>query len=532
LYKALLVDDDPVILNGLQNLIGWDTLGIEIAGTALNGADALQMMETKFIHILCTDIKMPEMDGIELVRRAKQRFSDVKIVILSGFDEFGYVREAAKYGVEDYLLKPVNRDEISATLLHTVDRLNQDRTRYRQKRTETNILKENVLLRWVTGGIRSGELENKLDFLGLKANEGFYLAAVIVDLNEKDGGEDEFFGYPELKTLAITSICRDLIPEDEAYIFTNLTGDAVLLFHAPEPGETYDRAIERLEECGRNIRRYLNRSVFITVGSAEADQDDVPESYANAYSLQEYRMIASAGAVMEYRREKERADKQGGTISLFPFKTDRIKTHIWERDLTGVLRHIDNVFGQLRNCPALTPVLVRSVTTQIVFAVIETVGELRGSGRVPIRADAVLKEVFQLQSIKAMADWVKRVAEDMLAPYCSSRAGYSPVVDKCVQKILGDYGQELSLKSLAAEYNMNPAYLGQRFKSETGAGFSAYLNNVRIAASQRLLTESGLHIDQIAAKTGYATVSYFLFAFKKLTGMSPTEYRRRNRQIR
>lgn len=158
MYKALVVDDEPIILKGFDNLISWEEFGIEIAAKAENGKAALQIARKEKIDLLITDIRMPEMSGLELLKTIRREGKNIKVIILSGYDDFQYVKEASKYGIENYLLKPIEENELEETLLHLTEKLENEQKQQNRLQESYQLLRSNILYRWITGTIGEEEL--------------------------------------------------------------------------------------------------------------------------------------------------------------------------------------------------------------------------------------------------------------------------------------------------------------------------------------------------------------------------------------
>ncbi|QJD86270.1 response regulator [Cohnella herbarum] len=179
MYKVLIVDDELFILNGLPHVINWEEHGTEIVARARNGLEALEIMQNHDIHILVTDIMMPAMDGLELIKQIRDRGWNVKIIILSSHDDFKFVKEASKSGIENYLLKPIEEDELSNTILNTVEKLENEANATVQNHDNLNIVRENILYRWVTRNIGYDELENRAEFLQIDLSRESYMVGIV-----------------------------------------------------------------------------------------------------------------------------------------------------------------------------------------------------------------------------------------------------------------------------------------------------------------------------------------------------------------
>ena len=164
MYRVIIADDEPVIRRGLRETIEWDALGLEVAGEAADGAEALKLVREIRPEILITDIRMPEMDGIQLIREVRELDMNVKITILSGYSDYDYLKAAIRLGVDNYLLKPIDNDELIANLRNTVSEIEKEAAANLQIRQGTNLLRSNTLRRLVAGYISQEELREKAEF--------------------------------------------------------------------------------------------------------------------------------------------------------------------------------------------------------------------------------------------------------------------------------------------------------------------------------------------------------------------------------
>ena len=178
MYRVIIVDDEPVIRRGLRETIEWDALGLEVAGEAADGAEALKLIREIRPEILITDIRMPEMDGIELIREVKKLELNIKITILSGYSDYDYLKAAIRLGVDNYLLKPIDNDELISNLKNAVSEIEKEAAISLQIRQGTVLLRSNTLRRLVTGNISPEELKEKAEFLHIPLDAERYLCAV------------------------------------------------------------------------------------------------------------------------------------------------------------------------------------------------------------------------------------------------------------------------------------------------------------------------------------------------------------------
>lgn len=179
MYKAMLVDDDAIIREGLVNLIDWEMLNIEIVYAAASGTEALAYLQKHTVHLLITDVSMPEMTGIELISQAKKRYSYMKYIVISAYSDFAYVKEAARLGIENYILKPIDEQELKSTLLSAVEKLDTQSGDGALKEDGFLILQNNIVTRLLYEEIDEFELLEKAEFIHFSLNEKEYILCYI-----------------------------------------------------------------------------------------------------------------------------------------------------------------------------------------------------------------------------------------------------------------------------------------------------------------------------------------------------------------
>ncbi|MFD0712675.1 response regulator [Paenibacillus sp. GCM10027626] len=297
MYKVLIVDDEPFILDGLPYVIDWEEHGAEIAATARSGEEALAILERQTIHIVMTDIKMPSMDGLQLIETARSRGMNVKFIVLSGYDEFELVKKAVVYGVENYLLKPLEEEELSDTLLTTIEKLDHEVHLSIQNKQNYSIVKENILYRWVSGQIGHEELVSRAEFLHIDLAYEHFQVGVVHLLPRPDAAGDVPDPLKGPLSYAILNICGETIGScGNCLPFSGINGVPILLFawnggDAPDP----QQLAALLERCADNVRTYLKLEVAISLGTVEQDYRSVQHSYRAACNKLDRDGLAATG---------------------------------------------------------------------------------------------------------------------------------------------------------------------------------------------------------------------------------------------
>lgn len=522
MYRILIADDEPDILEGLEYVINWDEHGIEIIGRAQNGAEALQMLSGNNIDMLLTDIRMPKMDGLSLIRQLKRESRNIRYIILSGYDDFEYMREAVKLGIEDYLLKPVNKDELSMTLLNTIEKIESERTRNIDRQQGMNIFKENILYRWLSGSFREDELKEKAMLAGIDLNSDFYTVAVVRLLHKRNKENCFTNNQIDESSLSAKSICSSLCGyEYQTIVFGSVNGDIVLIFpQSPAESRTQIKAL--LERCIKNINQTLGCDVFISVGSTEKGFERAHLSYGSANELQGFSLIQSCNSLVDHE-EAARAVYERQRKFVIDFQSfDKL---LITRQDTECLKFIDEMFDRLAATMGLTPKFVQNIAVEMLYHMYNVMKNSIKEPRQSVDDDISFSEVYDMHTIDELKGWLKLVAGNAIGCLRAENKNHSPHIQMVLSYIHKNYNKEITMKQLSFQFNISTAYLGQLFKNETGDMFTNYINNIRIEKAKELLSTTNMKASEISELVGYPNANYFYRIFKKLTGISPTEYR-------
>ncbi len=278
MYRVIIVDDEPIICKGLRDTIEWDTLGLEISGEAHNGAEALELTKVIRPHILITDIRMPGMDGIKLVKAIRELGLNIRIIILSGFSDYAFLKEAIRLGVDSYLLKPIDNDELISNLADLVNNIEKEMLRTTHLHQGIELLRSNTLNRLVTNTIGRSEFEEKASFLDISLTSEYYLCAVCFLENENSIMAG--FGEPNA-AFAIHNICNTLaVGADIA--FTDAKNRVVLILSGGREEEMLAAAAGLLENVLRQVQEHINKPIVTGIGIIVSSIEDIWKSYACA----------------------------------------------------------------------------------------------------------------------------------------------------------------------------------------------------------------------------------------------------------
>lgn len=350
MYKVMLVDDEPFIIEGLYDAVDWPGFGLEVAGSAENGKEALELLGRIPVDFLITDITMPLMNGLELIRAARAIRPDLKVIILSGYNEFDYLKEGMKLGIENYLLKPINVKELGDTLRTAVEKLDSLKSDAWMNEYGVQIMRDNTLYRWVNGRITDAEFGERASMLGLSLEAALGVAAVIRPDPLQPLEDDAFALVAE--TLAGN---KHVIP------FRDMGGDIVVIAGLPSPEEDKMKLLAALS--GLRKRKASLAAARLSMGRVYPLRSQISLSYQEARKAQEYFMIYPEWEWMDYG---EAVSFQQAEQADFPIEWAEYAKLLVARDKEGLWNQISEDFEQLRRREGMSPVYLRGIAAELI----------------------------------------------------------------------------------------------------------------------------------------------------------------------
>jgi two-component system response regulator YesN len=517
IIRVLLVDDEPLIIEGLKKLINWDELGIECCFEANNGIQALDIIRKKRPSIMICDIRMQEMDGIELLQKVRGEGFNTKIIVLSGYNQFEYIKTAMKYEVENYLLKPVDKEELTSTLNSIIDTMNNELYNNIRQRESFNILRENILNRILINRINTNEFEDKAEMLGLKLNKPFYTVVVFDFIYlYSDTTQEEY----KWKAYAIFNIVEELVRVDRAgEVFQLLSGGiAVILNHNSIEQRPFEKL---LLSCLENINKHLNVDALVSVGGTVKEIELIHISYKDASRLLHYRYTNKKNRVIYYGFEKEAANK---TRMLLKTAITDIEDFIISCDREKTFELLDKVLKELSFGHKIKPLQIEDICTEIAFFVSNVIKRCKLSLEDVMGEYDRLADILKYDDIYGFFDRMKELCSNIIR--CLENKKRSAfTIHEIVDYINTNYTQDMSIKLLSVKFNISPAYLGQLVRNETGETFSDFLNKLRVKKAKEIILTTNKNVNEICFMVGYCDPNYFCKVFKKYTGMNPSQFK-------
>lgn len=514
MYKVLIADDEMLILNGLRNLIQWESLELYVQDVALNGEEALGKFIDCPVDIVITDIAMPKINGLELIKKIKDINANTKFIILSGYDDFNFARQAIGLGIENYIMKPINEEELEATLRTTIQKM---KSNLKSEEKKLEIIRENILNRWISDSISAYELEERSNLLNIDLKYSCYMAAIISCYDKLTGElNSEFQVYNSIKA-HIGNNCKSLI-------FRDLDNNIVCLWGGNNEEEAKESLTASLSIIINFIDKELNLNSFISMGSFAKGFNNVHHSYDEAKELQLYLMVKGFNQLVD---NTVKISEKTSRRKKFSIDIEEFSKQVLNKDIEKTEKYIDNIFDSLQSINNITPEEIHNIAIKMLLAlnkISKDLNILDESDEEKIK-DFIF-EVCNIRNIDKLKSIIKENCNNIIYSIGNYSNSQSPVIRQILSYINNNYHEEISIKTLGYKYNINPSYLGQIFNKEVGRPFSDYLNEMKNEKAKELLLTTNLKINDISKKVGYSDTSYFFRKFKEQYGISPNTFRK------
>lgn len=529
--KVFLVEDEFIVREGIKNNIDWYARGYEFCGEASDGELALPMILKTKPDIVITDIKMPFMDGLELSRRIKKELPWTEIIILTGYAEFAYAKEAIKIGIAEYLSKPIKGEELLKAVDAVADKIAEKRKEQEirekyQKEMEENFLKDrkDFFQYLVTGRKSVAELLELADGMAMDLSAMWYNIVLVKVQSAQQAHGAYSNGQVEVEAqLEQIGSAKHLLIFDR-----NLEGKA-LLFKADTREELEAVQTEYLTQIKELLMGYRNIRYFGGIGMPVNRLRELPVSFekashafAHRYLLQDNCFLSSSESEQITYSEKEEFNIHD--VDIKQMNRGKIIEFLKTGEEEETIYFVEEFFKALGNNAMNSSLFRQYIVLDAYFCVVEFLEELSVSQE-EIRAFEVNQEEFQKKesAIAYVSDIMKR-AIGLREKTASNR--YGDIVDEVIRHIEQNYADdELSLNHLAALVNFSPNHLSMIFSQQTGGTIIKYLTDCRLNKAKELLRCTNKRSSEIALAVGYKDPHYFSYLFKKTQGMTPTQYR-------
>jgi len=519
-YKVFFVEDEIVTREGIRENVDWKSNGFEFCGEASDGEIALPLLQTTRPDVLITDIRMPFMDGLQLCKIIRERMPSIKIIILSGHDEFEYAQKAIELGVTEYLLKPVTVNNINLSLQRIAALLDQERKEQKvfedlQKQVDENqdALRERLLLKLVVGAISSTDAIGQGQLLGLDIIARCYLVVILKAELEDRTEQFDYDEYRQIREIVAGRVRNN----PDIFLLNKDWEEQVLVMKGGTPEyleEERDLLLDSIQQDVKKTRYHL----LIGTGAPQKRMTDI------------YRSFVEALAAIQNSSNANRPDIDAAVRNEELLGIDKAAVTNFLR--SGVKDEIDKFFDETirpLGDAALRSYLIKNyIVLDVIIAAAKSVKECGGD------IEKVLPELNSIETILVNINTIENLKEQVCQILMSvlafrdaqSQPRHARLIQQAKDYIDQHYMEaDLSLNEISALINLSPSHFSTVFSQETDQTFRDYLTAIRIQKAKELLRTTNLKSSDVSCQVGYNDPHYFSFVFKKNTGFSPSEFR-------
>ncbi|GBK65719.1 response regulator [Paenibacillus macerans] len=521
-YRVILVDDEPVILRSLKVAVPWEELNLEIVGEARNGEKALQLVRELSPHMIISDIRMPGIDGIALMKKVLAENPKRLFIFISGYGEFEYAREALREGAFDYLLKPIDHDELIEMIQRAKKNLEKQMENDKllhSVQVLSVLARERLFAEFIEGNQGQSPIQHMRWLENSELAQEYFMAVIQLDhymkLNEQWTPEER-----RLWLFAIRNILGEWSMANGALtVFPFHGGEWVLLF----PGSLSAKKEELGGDVIRQIKMNTKLSCSIGFSQLAAGMEQLSEAYQSAAKAL-YRRFYSD-------REGVFLDSGSGS-GLEAVREAKYPKHL-EAALLESIRTLDRerllgTFDETKRYiedQAFTKEMAERMIVELTVVLYRQFEHLNLSMEWPL--EGLLQELHSLGALHEMigllkSNFGKWITDSRENP---SKENVQNVIGKTQEYILGNYHKDLSIDEVAELAGLSISHFCLLFKQVSGYTFLEYLTQCRIEKAKFILKNSHVKVYQVAPMVGYQDPRYFTQVFKKVTGMTPTEFR-------
>lgn len=536
MLKLLIVDDEKLDLEGLKRQLDWTKYDISEIYATRDSFQALELIGQYAPDILITDIKMPGMNGLVLAEKAKELVSSIKIVFVSGYDDFAYVKNAIKLNAYEYILKPVDTDELETCIRQVVGDILKDKKEEEEKQelvwaAEDGklLLRNKLLLDLLFGNAESGKLWDKIHFLNINIKSGCQVVC-LVEIDDYMMMQEQY--------------SRNELAEKRNRLQDIITGIPIrdCFMELVRTEEHRNACIISFESCGdndgnmsavneealtiiREVYQQLGLSISVGIGTFVKQPGDLHKSYNESVQAVYQKLYEGKGKILRFAEysnvsgTKPRFDKVNSDLSKCLLSLDRPRAN----------QIIDAIFDRFKEEKIENNKIIQDYCINTIGNAQVILNDLK-VGLEDIFGDEYIiwDKLMRFETILDIRQWMKNMYGAFI-DYLIKReeSMTSKIINEVLRYIDEHYQEEISLKEIAKTFFYSPNYLGSLFKQEIGQGFVEYLSEFRIKKAADYIGKGTFKVYEVAAMVGYNDIPTFIKKFKAVFGITPTEYRER-----
>ncbi|MDC7225944.1 MAG: response regulator [Spirochaetales bacterium] len=536
--KLIIADDEHRVCQLIANILPWEKYGIEIAGTAYNALEAYSLIKELKPDIVITDIRMPGYDGITLIEKSRDIDPDVSFIIVSGYRDFEYAQRALKFGAEDYLLKPVSKDELEQIILKVIEKKEAKKEKHEQ---ENNLQRELIQTREILKKKLASEIADKgfridpadLPLFGDRYsvffnNHHFQVIIFQVDHSKSDQEIESVKAVDTILQKTESAVSSYIAEHVYEMLCEYRDFSLVFILNVKSSSGLSFRDLEHLHELAtQKVSEYGDWRITLCPGKAVSKIEHLHQSYDEAEFARKDRILRGFGKILE-KRLVPSADEE---LPLFNMKDleNKIKSAVD----SGAASDIQNIFLSAVIPPGFSRKILNPETVFRLFRFTAEsfIKQFQIISADDIDTDALLVDTERAISSSGSIDRLSSQLAELYTATMKALLSSKRVKDYKPIRIAKEYidehfSENIDLNIVAKEAGLNPVYFSSLFKKETGINFKEYLLQKRVDTAKNLLVSSNDTIMAISERVGYKDVRYFSRVFSRTVGIKPNMYRK------
>ncbi|MDF2987889.1 MAG: transcriptional regulator [Eubacterium sp.] len=540
MFKLLIVEDERWEREGLVDFIDWESYEIAIAGTACNGIEGLEHALKICPDIIITDIKMPGMDGILMSKKIKEKLPDTKIIILTGYDDFVYAKEAISFNANGYILKNCEEEEMTEVIEKVVRECKKERKRTELENNFNEIINQNITItrqafftNLLEGNYNENEIQRNFDDFGIESKLNDVYTIAVVKLKDGESGryiqEVLLNREPSPGAAAVLEEIEHSVEKSKVFSLSNF-GLHEMVFCFSNVTINYLEA--EMANLVNVISSKYKTDLVVGIGEGVNSVINLRQAYLHARHSLEFRAFWGGTGIEASHNLDAMYDLFSPDASEF-----LIRSNYYSKQLIHSIRAMDEervhsmleeLFQHFHSYKGVSRDMVTNILQSTVNDIFVLIYNLNSSGEQPdLEKYNIYGKAEYLLEIKIIKDEISQYAKNAISSIGLKKLSKDEQIIKNVLKIIDNkYVNDINLKVIASEVYLSPNYLGQMFKKHTGKSINDYISGFRMERAKELLKLPSEKINTVANKVGIPNASYFCTVFKNLYGIAPGEYQK------
>lgn len=530
LYSVLMVDDEEEVIRIIRRKINWEEMGFQVCGQARNGLEALEMIDEFLPDVVMTDIKMPYMDGLQLTQKIKEKGLGIHTIIISGFDEFDYVKQAISLEVDEYLLKPIDSTEIIRVFEKVKNTLDEERDLKKNIAYLENyyqeslpLLRESFFVSLMDNSLSDERIEYYKDEYALNLHGPFYVIAIV---HISHSMNPEGFSRRLIQMSVKQLLEKSLTQFEDQYLFSYR--DNLVMVAQLNSADEISKFTDASDRFCKSAKRVCQAVVSVGVGQIVEQLKDISLSYKGAREAVSYRALYGAGNainIAEIESEDNSFNVPENSQYHEIFKMIRMGS---ESDLEKAVRSfIESIMKSNISIQSYGVILMEIVTNIYRFLYTNNLD----MDVISEDSEDLYSKLVHMDSVDEIQKWLLQTSLKLREQVQGRRKTKNGSLIASAQEYVNEnYSDpDLSIDLICQKLGVSAAYFSTIFKKETGKTFLNYLTECRMNEAARLLLEEDEKQYIIAEKVGYSDAGYFSYVFKKWYGVSPMKYKKQGK---